>query len=418
MAASATAAAGSPGLGDRSTPWIVAVLSTVFFTVVCTPVLPYARQHDFLSFYTGGSIVRSGHAGALYDLRYQTAVEKATVPGLEYIAPYIRPPHYALLLAQLSRLPLTAAFALWAGAQIAALFAIWWWAYRRFGPESLVFCSLFVPTAYGIAHGQDCIWIAAALLSAWVLLERGRDGLSGATAALALVKFHLVLLVIPVLIVRRRWRMLGGYSAVAAVQAAISLVLIGPEGVRAYVRLLFAKDLETLSPSPERMINVSAFLINLNIDTVASRVMLSGIVIAAVVFVAWRAKTDWIWFWSAILGSVLIAPHAYEYDAAMLLPPMLMCIFLEANRAIRLTAATAVLPVVYLCPLLNRPWSIGPSLALMAWAAALIGRGLARRPRCNSTALTSGCDQPCHLGASRPNVAIAIVSARTDVTQS
>jgi hypothetical protein len=376
MAASATYADSRAAQLDRRTPWIVAVLATAFFVAVCTPVLPYARQHDFLSFYTGAAIAHSGDFGSLHDLPRQTHLEKSFVPGLEFIAPYIRPPFYALLLAPLSRLSLKTAFALWVSLQMGVLVGLWCWAYRRFGPDALVFCSLFLPAAYGIAHGQDCVGIAAIVLSSWLLLERGRDIPAGAVAALALVKFHLLLLLVPALLIRKRWRMLAGYLAIASAEAGLSLWLIGAGGLRRYLHLLTAPALETLSPSPERMINARALLVNIGVDAGGFALVLAGGIVLAAFLVALRAREDWVWFWTAALGSVLVAPHAYEYDAALLLPPMLICIFRETDPALRFAAATAALPVVYLCTLLPTPWSIAPALALSAWFVLFVRRGV------------------------------------------
>jgi hypothetical protein len=352
---------------DRWTPWVVAALALAFFVTVCRPILPYARQHDFLSFYTGASLVKEGKLDLLYDLPTQTRRQQSLVPGLIYIAPYIRPPFYAALLSPIAALPLTSAFTVWLCIQIAALFLVWWWAWRRFCPDSLVFCSLFLPAAYGIANGQDCVLILAVMLGAWIALERGRDGVAGALAALTIVKFHLLLLLLPALLLRKKWRMAAGYAAVAGVEAAVSIAMVGASGVRQYTALLTAKDLETLSPSPERMLNVQALLVNAGANTPAMRAIAIAAVVLATGIAVWRAREEWVWFWIAALGSILIAPHAYQYDAAMLLPPILFCIFATASRPLRIAAATAALPVPYLCTLVGPPWAAAPSLVLTIW---------------------------------------------------
>lgn len=356
---------------DRWTAWVVAALATGFFVTVCRPILPYARQHDFLSFYTGATLVAEGRVDRLYDIKDQKRVEQSLVPGLVYIAPYIRPPFYALLLSPMARLPLSEAFIVWVAAQIAALLLIWRWAWRRFGPDSLVFCSLFLPAAYGIAHGQDCVFILSAMLGAWLALERTRDVLAGGLAAVALIKFHLLLLLFPAMLLRRKWRMAAGYTAIALIEAVVSLLLAGVDGLRQYFGVLTAKDLDTLSPSPERMLNVNAILVNLGLDSTWTRAALIAAVILATGFAAARARRDRIWFWTAALGSILIAPHAYEYDAAMLLPPILMCIFGGSGKSIRIAAATAALPLPYLCTLAGPPWAAAPSITLAAWFAML-----------------------------------------------
>ena len=349
----------------------MATLATAFYVVVCSMVTSYARQHDFLSFYTGSTLVREGRLPELYDFNVQSARERELVPGLAYVAPYIRPPFYAFLLAPLSLLSLNAAFVLWLAAQITGLLLCWIWAWRRFGPDSLIFCSLFLPAAYGIAHGQDCVFVMLLVLGAFLSMERGRDFMAGALLALTLIKFHLLLVLPIALLLRKRWRMLGGYVAIAAIEVLASILLVGLEGVRQYATLLTRRDLETLSPSPEMMINLRALATNLGVNGM----WIEGLLIAAALgiagFAALRAKEDWRWFWAAVVASLLIAPHAYEYDAAMLLPPALMAVSTSLGRFQRIAAGIVLMPVPYLLTLFHRPFAAAPALVLATFLIAL-----------------------------------------------
>jgi hypothetical protein len=72
---------------------------------------------------------------------------------------FVRPPFYALPPAPLAWLPLGGVLvACGPGADGA-----WVWAFRRWEPM-LSFGSMYLPTALGIAHGQDCVLIAAIVL--------------------------------------------------------------------------------------------------------------------------------------------------------------------------------------------------------------------------------------------------------------
>src|SRR5437868_3861810 len=71
-----------------------ATLGVAFYVAICSFVVPYARQHDFLSFYTGAAMVRDGHAADLYNYDVQTQRFGHLAPN-EVVAPYIRPPFYA-----------------------------------------------------------------------------------------------------------------------------------------------------------------------------------------------------------------------------------------------------------------------------------------------------------------------------------
>ena len=67
----------------------------------------------------------------------------------------------------------------------------------------------------------------ALFILAFELAERSRWFAAGATLALMLMKFHLILLWPVALLVQRRWRMLAGFCATAAALVAICMALGG-----------------------------------------------------------------------------------------------------------------------------------------------------------------------------------------------
>lgn len=353
----------------------VALIAVVFYTMIGAGVAPHAREHDFLSFYTGAKLVLEGKGASLYDFELQTATEKALAPDAPEVPPFIRPPFYALLLAPLALLPLKAAFVTWVGLQIVGLLGFWVWAYRRFGPDSLVYCAFFMPTARGIMHGQDCVTMLLLMLGATLAFERRKDGLTGALVGLTLIKFHLLLLLPVVMLTRKRWKMLAGYSAVAAIEVAVSLAMVGLGGVRQYFDLITRRDLDALNPSPDMMVNIHSIAANLGIDAVWFKPML----FAAVLIVVLTANRNW--FWAAALGSLLLPPHTYVYDLAILLIPGLILVFTEAERQVRVAAAVAMAPIPYLFTFFERPLAVIPSLAVVALLTVMTVRV---QPRCET----------------------------------
>ena len=94
----------------------------------------------------------------------------------------MRPPFYALFLAPLAWLPFGAAFWAWLGVQVSVLAGTWLWAFRRWGADALILGSMYLPTALGIAHGQDCVLILWIVLGVYALemciRDRRRPGAS------------------------------------------------------------------------------------------------------------------------------------------------------------------------------------------------------------------------------------------------
>jgi hypothetical protein len=347
--------------------WAIAVIAAVgaalFYAAIGANIVGNAQRHDFLNLYTGATLAHEGDFARLHDPDRQFAVERTLVPDLPALVPFVRPPIYAGVLSPLAMMPLKTAFWAWVAIQIAILMACWAWAARKFGSKGFMWAAVFLPTAYGIANGQDCALMLLLMIVAYELAERDRLAASGFAIGLALFKFHLLLLFPVLMLISRRWRMLGGYCAAAGVEIAGSFILGGKAGLIEYAKLLQRKDIERLSPSPEMMSNIHAIAANLGIHSTAVSVALAGVVVAIAVYASWNAPL-WRWFAAAVAGSLLMVPHVYGYDAAVLLLPILLVIFKGGTKLARYSAMAIALPCVFWLPAAGVPFAMGPALAI------------------------------------------------------
>lgn len=337
-------------------------------------LVPGARWHDFLNLYTGASLAREGNFAAMHAPAVQLAREREFAPQLPELVPFVRPPFYALLLAPLAWLPFGPALWAWLGVQAAVLAATWMWAFRRWGTDALIFGAMYLPTALGIAHGQDCVLLLAILLATYAAAGRGQHFLSGAILGAGLIKFHLFLLWPLALVMQKRWRMLAGASIAVLAEVLLSLALAGPGGILKYVALLRMTGLRHLSPSPELMINLRGLALNLHIDNPVTEVVLA---VAAVILTAaacwgaplWRAVA------AASTGSLLIAPHVYGYDAGLLLAGLWLAMFEsgapDQARWPRIAATVLLTPLPFLLGLAGSPWAAATSVAMLGFLASL-----------------------------------------------
>ncbi len=348
-------------------------MAAVFWTIMGSQLVPGAKRADFLNLYTGASLAHSGQYARLHDYSAQSVVSRRLEPDVTVVFPFVRPPFYALALSPLAMLPYDQAFRVWIGIQISLLLACWWWAWRVFGPDALIWTSLFLPTALGIACGQDCVVTLAICCAAQEAYRRRFYTLTGLLLALTLIKFHLFLLVPLALLASRRWRMLGGYVTGALALLAVSLGLSGWSGLQSYAALLTRKDLATLSPSPERMLGVNAVLANFGVHWLPATLALSGVVAALALASAVTDPSGWRWLWAAVAGSLLISPHTYQYDAAALLVPGLLAVFQSESRTLRVVGAILLMPLLYGLNLAGAPYSAIPGIALMVFLWALAG---------------------------------------------
>lgn len=310
--------------------WVAVLAFCLIWVGLGSVIVPGARKHDFLNIYTGASLALQGNFAHLHSPQVQLNRERQYVPALPTLVPFVRPPFYALILAPLALLPIGLAFWIWLALQSALLFGCWAWALARWGPDALIFGALYLPTALGIASGQDCVVMLAILIAVYALSEQGKPFTSGVILGLGLIKFHLFLLWPLALLIQKRWRMTLGACAAVAAESLVSLCLSGPTGIAEYVRLLRNKNIERLSPSPELMIDVHGLALNFGMSNLVVRGLLVGVVILLVAAACWKAPL-WKWIAAASTGSLLVAPHVYGYDAGLLLVSIWLAIFMSTD---------------------------------------------------------------------------------------
>jgi len=348
--------------------WVVLAvvgLSTMWM-LFGSMLLASARAHDFLNIYTGASLARQGHFAELHDPAVQLAFERTIQPNNPWLVPFVRPGFYAALLAPLSLLPYNTAFVVWITAQSLLLIGCWAWIWKLFGADALVFASLYLPTALGIASGQDCVLMLALFLLVYELAERSRWFAAGAALALMLMKFHLILLWPVALIVQRRWRMLAGFCAMAAGLVGICAALGGVGSLKTYWDLLHNRSLDRLSPSPELMISVQGTLSNLGVNGPGA----TGAVIGAVVLIfLWSVRHAPLWrtFALTAAASLWIVPHVYGYDASLLLLPILLTLYRSTNQISRSVATLLSTPIPFAFSMAGKPWTIVSSLSVLVF---------------------------------------------------
>ena len=349
---------------------IAAVALSVFWIGLGSLLVEGARVRDFLNLYTGASIARDGDFSQLYDPTTQLQRERELVPATSELYPFVRPHFYAAFLTPLSLIPFSTAFWVWLVLHSLLLIGCWTWASQHFGPDAIIFGSLYLPTAVGIAHGQDSVFLLVIAIAAYVAAHRGKDLTAGALLAIGLMKFHLLFLVPVAMVFRGKWRFFQGFCAVAAIEVAFSALVAGWSGMRQYVDLLLAKDIRGLSPSPELMINVHSIPQNFGLD----QPLVSGISVALViglVVVGVRGAPLWRWLSVALVGSLLVPPHVYGYDASILLLPMWLAMFSSKKLWTRLMALALGAPPVFFCSMAGAPWSAVPAIVLLLFLTAL-----------------------------------------------
>ena len=239
---------------------VVLVALSVVYAALHQRFLGHPPGGDFVAFYGAGKILNEYPPARVYDEFLQFRLQHSASPEMpgERSEVYINPPFLGWLFRPLARLPFLWAYGLWM-AFSAALYlggmALLWPQQKSFaGVSRIAFlscCSFFPFTIECMAGGQISAvgFFALALCTRW--RRAGYPLAAGAALALCLYKPTLLVLVGPMLLIGRRFRMLAGFAASACVLGALSLAAVGYDGCIAWLHALrLEAELTARNPSP------------------------------------------------------------------------------------------------------------------------------------------------------------------------
>jgi hypothetical protein len=302
-----------------------------------------AGYPDFTIFYTAGKIVRQGMSPQLYNdpLQYRIQLEFASgVHIRKGNLPYNHPPFEALLYVPFTYLPYPAAYILW-GLLNAFLAISVPWLLRphlpHLPPLPFYFALSFFPVFISLLQGQDAILLMLLYVFAFLAYKRGAHFAAGCWLALGLFKFHLVLPMVLILLLDRKWKVIYGFAAVGAALVMTSLAMVGWQTALYYPRYIWflEKTMGRGAIVPSTMPNFRGLLDSVlgwaRFPTLTNA--LTTLVSIFLIFLAvraWRAKEsdnserENLAFSLSLLVTVLVSYHAFAYDWTLLLPASLL----------------------------------------------------------------------------------------------
>ena len=293
---------------------------------------------DFIDLYAGAKLTFTGDQ---YNVARVLATE-AHFTG--YSSPtrlFMRLPVFGLLLWPLAQVPYLSASAIWESLCALAIASFpWIWPGRK-RIWTITACCWSLPVWMTLAEGQDVafllLWLALAILA----LRKQRPILSGLLLSLCAAKFHLFLLLPIWLVLNRLWRVGAGVAIGGALLITASFLAGGVAWPQHYFDLLREP---ANNPYPDLMPNVHS--------------LFGGIAIALVAILAMRKLNAPSGLAVVLIGGILIAPHDYMADCALILPAALL--LLERNQP----ALTRGLLLLLLTPV--------PYVALMLHASSVL----------------------------------------------
>lgn len=272
---------------------------------------------DFPQFYFAGELVRSGRISELYNrAAYQPLI--AELRGVDERAArqstyFNRPAFEAPLFVPLALFPYRTASFLMIAINLLLVGVLVWklTVWFRAPAHNRVWLFVFMPFLFSVALGQDTLLLTLAVAYGIHLASKKHDGCAGAVLALAAFKPHLVWAIPFALAAGRKWKMLATFLATGVSLAALSLGLVGVNGLRQWADLLRAPTTDYM---PVLMGNVRA--LGLLWGPIPGIVAALAVVLSFA-FILMRGSFNEK-LSAALLVALLLSPHTYLQDYSLL----------------------------------------------------------------------------------------------------
>lgn len=301
----------------------------------------YPLARDYTAFYVAGKIANERSFSSAYDFELQANEYHQLLPKepADSQLPFVNPPFTLIGFSLLSRLPYAWAFAAWLIASL-ALYAAGIWLLLRSSsalPDyakttALTLALAFTPfLVYNWGLGQLSSIGVFSLALAIHQERRGRFVLSGLVLSLCLYKPPLLILMLPMLIITRRFRALVGFMTGSVALVVTSALIVGWRGLESYALVLYSfqrwKAMATTISQTSLYIDVrTAFKPLIDAHSAAQ-------IVAFAIYVCGMLLLAWAWWrigqhslaWAlTITWSLVLNVYTPIYDATLLVIPALL----------------------------------------------------------------------------------------------
>jgi Glycosyltransferase family 87 len=292
---------------------------------------------DFRQLYSGGYMIRTGHAKQLYNYDAGRQFEEALVPvGGPFMLPINHLAFEELLFVPLSLFSYRTAY----------------WTFLAFNGTLLVVCSrllrvrlrilsdrwkwflaclfaAFFPISRALTHGQDSIIMLTLLAGALWSLDHESELTAGLLVGMGVFKFQIAIPIALLFLAWRRWRFSAGFAISGVAAGLLSLWLVGLDGAREYAHTMVAMSVHLSSKAdmvryetyPAAMLNLRG-LASATLNRLLPQVGVQVIVFLCSAAVLWLAARRRPSLELAITAASLASYHFLPHDASILIIPI------------------------------------------------------------------------------------------------
>jgi hypothetical protein len=328
----------------------------LFFIIICVVFLGIAfgisepgmrvvlASRDFRNHYTGALLIRNGARSDFYDAGVQYRTQKSFIPELDNqvkLMPFNRPPPVAALLSPLARVPFTTAYRIFTAFNIFLLGGIVFAAVRVFTlrmeskkrtivspltPYIFIIFACYLPVWVTLLQGQFSYFLFLIFFAMWYFSLKNDEPKTGlAVSGLAVFP---QLLIVPLLffLFMKKYKTLLWSAAGLGIFLALSVLIIGFEGVMKYPRFLNflsgAGETYTMHPRDEPTLRS---LIHIIFGTDFVTPVMTGVWIAGsallfyAVIRAYKSSNYTLGFAAMIAVTEVTSAHTNYHDLMLLL---------------------------------------------------------------------------------------------------
>ena len=331
--------------------WGIFGLACILILAFQPPLPPRIGQIDFPAYWSSSYLVARGQnftdPARLYQIEKDLTTWPETYPMVTWNPPWLLP-----LLIPYTWLSFLRAAWWWLLTNIALVFGssvvLWQLSTSKDRIRRLVWLAplvafVYSPTLVALAAGQVNLIVLAGLAVFLFFRTKHQEVQAGISLSLTLVKFHLVYLTVPLILLNdlrmRSWRALAGFFGTLLVLTSIVFVL----------RPSFLSD-NSAEIGEGGLLNYQTPTLGAIIASLSGwyGFKLMGIAILFLATVVWwRANARWefrTWVDATLFVSVITAPFGWSYDFVILLVPLIRVVVwivegkFQRNEALAITA--------------------------------------------------------------------------------
>ena len=318
--------------------------------------------NDFMSFYAAGRLCGSRD---LYNPAATFKQEMMATGYFEPNTPMVRLPYFALIMSPLARLPYRTAYGIFQALSILSVIAVVLMQATLTGRIRAILAILMsYPLLLAICLAQDITFVMLLL----VLVMRfwnSKPSLAGVALAICTVKYHLLLFMPLVLLLHWRPRLAKSFAITLISLTVASFAVAGVGWPVHYVN-----QLRSPWDVPIHMPNIRALVLG-TAHPVLYGIVLSGMVAITVIVGLIRCRGNFPLCVSiALSGSILVSPHVFVQDCAILIPSLLALWSYGTTTVISVPLWTLLVPVPYFLRTLDDGFTCLIQVCLFSFIAA------------------------------------------------